>query len=57
MLIDGLKQSGITKDEIIRNVDFAFLSRKERDEEISKKIDKFTDKLKEAILKSMEGKN
>lgn len=51
MIIHELKKDGITKDEIQRNVDFAFLTEKEKDEKIKESMKKFIDKFMDDLNK------
>lgn len=45
MILDSLKENGVTKKEIERNVNFAWMSDKEKDEEIEKLKSKLFDNL------------
>ena len=50
-----MKENGFTKEDILRNIDFAFLTEKEKEEKIKESMKKFVshfmDGLNEALSK------
>lgn len=54
MVIGRMKKAGITKEEVLRNVDFAFMSEEEQNKAVRKKMEEMKKKVLNFIAEEIK---